>query len=74
MTREQILSEIKRTAALNGGIPVGVRRFFAETGISQNVWSGKYWLRWSDALREAGFRRSNVRWAIATMNCWKHSF
>lgn len=55
MTREQIIAEIKRTAALNGGVPVGVRRFLSETGISQNVWAGKFWLRWSDALREAGF-------------------
>ena len=55
MKREHIIAEIKRTAAQNAGVPLGVRRFLTETGISQNVWAGKYWLRWSDALREAGF-------------------
>ena len=51
-TRESILSEIGRTAKESG--PLGVRRFEAETGISTYEW-GRYWARWGDALREAGF-------------------
>ncbi len=53
MDKAHILSEIKRTAAANGGKPLGMDRFFAETGIQRGDWLGKYWARWSDALQEA---------------------
>ncbi|HET6908043.1 MAG TPA: GIY-YIG nuclease family protein [Mycobacteriales bacterium] len=53
-TREHILREIRRLAAENGGKSLGVKRFQAETGIGQNEWLGRYWVRWSDAVREAG--------------------
>lgn len=49
-----ILSEIRRTATENGGAPLGRDRFFAETGIRDYDWT-KFWARWSDAVREAGF-------------------
>ena len=55
MTKQHILSEISRTAAGNGGIPLGTARFLAETGIKSSDWHGKYWARWGDALKEAGF-------------------
>lgn len=55
MTREYILSEISRTAAANGGRPLGRLRFHSETGIKESDWHGKYWARWNDALSEAGF-------------------
>ncbi len=51
----RILDEIRRTAADNGGIPLGRATFERETGISKNSWMGKYWARWSDAVAEAGF-------------------
>ena len=55
MTKQHILNEIKRTAQANGGLPVGWRKFRSETGIKENDWCGKYWVRWSEAIEEAGF-------------------
>ncbi len=55
MDREQILAEIRRTAAANGGEPLGRKRFFIETGIKESDWLGKFWSRWSAVVIEAGF-------------------
>jgi hypothetical protein len=54
MTKEQILAEIARTAAANDGVALGRDRFFQETGIKDSDWLGKHWVRWSDAVKEAG--------------------
>lgn len=54
ITKDEILVAIKRGAVLNGGVPLGEKRFARETGISPHLWKGRYWARWSDALREAG--------------------
>ena len=55
MNKNQILEEIKRTAKENGGVPLGHRKFFTETGIKYSAWHGKHWVRWGEAVREAGF-------------------
>jgi len=55
MDRLLILKEIQRTAAQNGGVPLGRDAFFAATRIKQTDWYGKHWVRWGDALVEAGF-------------------
>jgi len=55
MDKQQVLREIKRTAAANGGAALGQNRFSQETGIRVSDWKGKFWVRWGDALREAGF-------------------
>jgi len=61
MTKTQIINEIKRTAASNGGIPLGWRKFATETGIREPDWKGKLWARWSDAVREAGFTPNEMK-------------
>lgn len=53
--RSHIVSEIKRTASANGGVPLSQRRFESATGIKRSDWRGIYWARWGDALIEAGF-------------------
>ncbi len=55
VNKQHILKEIRRTAEENGGTPLGWRKFFSETGIREADWLGRYWPRWSEALREAGF-------------------
>lgn len=55
MTKQEILNEVRRTAADNGGTPLGLARFQRETGISRDEMLGVHWRNWGDALREAGF-------------------
>jgi hypothetical protein len=59
MTKQHILDEIKRTAKANGGLPVGLRKFRSITGIKDNDWLGKHWVRWSEAIEEAGLLSTN---------------
>jgi len=65
MDKNYILSEIKRTAEANGGIPVGKQKFFAVTGIKETDWSGKYWARWGDAVKEAGYTPQEMQAAFS---------
>jgi hypothetical protein len=53
--KQFVLGEIRRTAALNDGRPLGQRAFFSETGIANHEWLGAHWARWGDAVLEAGF-------------------
>jgi hypothetical protein len=54
MNKQQILSEIRRTAKGNGGVALGIRAFSKATGVGEAHWRGRYWARWSEAVREAG--------------------
>lgn len=60
MEKQHILDEIRRTAAANGGKPLGWRRFSSETGINHRAWEGRFWARWGDALREAGLEPNQL--------------
>jgi hypothetical protein len=60
VSREHILAEIRRTAEANNGTALGRDRFRAETGLSGGDW-GRYWARWSDAVKEAGFAPNTLQ-------------
>ncbi len=62
MNKQHILDEIRRTSEANGGVPLGRSRFFKETGVKEYD-CGKYWARWNDALREAGFAPNKLQGA-----------
>ena len=55
MNKDQIISEIQRTAEQNGGIPLGIDRFCEQTGIQKKDWYGIHWAKWADAQVEAGY-------------------
>lgn len=58
MDKQYIIDEIRRTAEENNCTPLGVQRFPNETGINKSDWFPHYWLRWGDAIEEAGFSRN----------------
>lgn len=60
VSKDEILDEIRRCAAENGGAPLGRDRFIAETGIKPSYWNGIYWVTWTEALREAGFQPNSM--------------
>lgn len=51
--RRHILEEIRRLSKANGVAP-GKRLFERETGVRESDWFPHLWLRWSEAIREAG--------------------
>ena len=61
VNKQHIIDEIKRTAEENGGVALGQQRFLGETGIRQSDWLGRYWTKWSDAIREAGHTPNALR-------------
>jgi hypothetical protein len=63
-SKRHILAEIKRLAELSGK-PPGVRLFESETGIKESDWYPDLWLRWGDALQEAGFTRNTMVEALS---------
>lgn len=54
MNKQEILSEIKRLAAKNEGKAPGFQMFSSETDLRKSDWYPYFWLRWGDAISEAG--------------------
>lgn len=63
--KEDILSEIKRLANITG-TPPGNLTFAKQTGIKEHRWSGVFWAKWSDALRDAGFESNSLQGPFVT--------
>lgn len=63
ITTSHILAEIQRTAS--GDSPLGRKQFEDETGIKESDWLGRFWTRWSDAVREAGYEPNTLQSAFA---------
>ena len=64
MDKQEIIEEIQRTAKLNNGKALGQKRFVKETGIKIRDWCPLLWLRWSDAIKEAGLVPNKFNTAI----------
>jgi hypothetical protein len=65
MDKQEIIDEIQRTAKLNSGIALGTQRFEKETGIKKSDWYPYHWLRWNDAIKEAGLAPNQLSTAIS---------
>ncbi|MHB8622069.1 MAG: GIY-YIG nuclease family protein [Sulfuricaulis sp.] len=63
--KRYIIDAIKRIAAVNGGKAPGRKKFERETGIRSSDWYPYLWLRWGDALQEAGFSPNKLRAAFS---------
>jgi hypothetical protein len=61
MDRQQILTEIKRLALENVGRAPGRQAFERATGLRMSEWYPHLWLRWGDAVAEAGYAPNELR-------------
>ena len=65
MDREQILEEIKRLATERGGEAPGREAFARATGVRMSDWYPHIWLRWGDALAEAGYAPNQLQTKVS---------
>ncbi len=56
MNKQEIISEIKRIAQECDGKAPGFQRFATVAGVRKSDWYPNLWLRWGDAIIEAGCR------------------
>lgn len=66
VNKEQIISDIKRVAKANGGNAPGFQKVASDTGLRKSDWYPNLWLRWGDALIEAGFQANVLNTAYDT--------
>ncbi len=64
MEKSHVIEAIKQIADKNGGKAPGKAAFERQTGIREAGWYPYLWLRWSDALAEAGFSANKFQTAI----------
>lgn len=64
ISKDDILKAIQEQAKENQGVPLGFKRFETKTGISEYDWR-KYWARFGDAQREAGFEANSLQGAYS---------
>lgn len=65
MDKKQILDQIRRIASANGGKAPGWMVFERETSIRKSDWYPDLWLRWGDALVEAGYNPNKLQTATS---------
>jgi hypothetical protein len=65
MDKEQILAEIKRLAVERRGQAPGRQAFARTTGVRMSDWYPHIWLRWGDALAEAGYAPNQLQTKVS---------
>lgn len=65
MDKSHIIKEIKRIALTNDGKAPGREKFERESGVKMSEWYPHLWLRWGDALQEAGFAPNKMATALS---------
>lgn len=66
MDKQFIIGELQRVAKESGGRTPGRAAFQKATGIRDSDWLGKHWVRWSDAISEAGLQPNKMRASLDT--------
>ena len=64
MNKTEILDAIRRMAAANDGKPPGSQRIATEIGLRKADWYPNLWVRWGDAVREAGLQPNSLLVAL----------
>jgi hypothetical protein len=64
MSKEEMLTEIRRCVTANAGVVPGEMAFRAQTRLKESAWKGRYWARWTDAVQEAGFEPNSMNQRI----------
>ena len=65
MDKSKILETIKDIARANDGKAPGSQAFERQTGIRQSDWYPHLWLRWSEAIVEAGYFANQLKTATS---------
>jgi len=59
MTKQEIIEKIKEVATLLGQKSPSLKDMEKYAGLSSSSWKGKFWIRWSEALAEAGYQANH---------------